>query len=253
MLRLVAFLAVMVMITPSWAEDIKLQSDKQVEYHQKEQKLVAQGNAVASKGDLSIHADTLIGYYAPLAPNKISRVEAHQKVVLVSSQAKAWGDEMVYDVKEDSAVLTGKPARIKTADADITAQGNITFWQSKQQAVAEDNVEATDKQGNKVKADYMTAYFVKDAGGKLVLDRVDIQGNVKINAKDAEITALKGTYHAISGQIELFDDVVITQNGNVLHGDKAETNLNTGISKVLSGPKGRVSGVFKENKKEKSK
>ena len=66
------------------------------------------------------------------------------------------------------------------------------------------------------------------------------------------MTALRGTYLAQAGKINLFDDVVINQNGNILKGSRAETDLNTGISKILSGSssKGRVSGVFKEKKKE---
>ena len=49
------------------------------------------------------------------------------------------------------------------------------------------------------------------------------------------------------------DSIVIEQNGNILKGDLAETDLNTGISKLLSSAKQRrVKGVFKE-KQEKDK
>ena len=234
-----------------WAEDIKLDAEQRVEYHQKEQKLVAIGNAVATKGKMSIKANELVGYYAANNKNKISRVEAHGNVVMKSDQTEAFGNDMVYDVKDDMAKFSGRPARIKTADADISSQGPIIFWPEKQEAVAEEEVVAIDKQGNKVRSDKMHAYFVKGADGKLVLDKIDIDGDVKINAKEAEISSRSGVYYANDNKVELFDDVVITQNGNVLHGDKAESNFNSGISKILSGNKGRVSGVFKENKKKK--
>ena len=94
----------------------------------------------------------------------------------------------------------------------------------------------------------MTAWFTKDKNGKLILDNVDIEKNAKIVTPDGTVTAKKGNYNAITGIIKLFDDIEISQNGNVLRGSKAETNLNTGISKILSGTK-RVSGVFKEKKK----
>ncbi len=239
-------------ITPASAGDITLNADKSVEYHQKEQKLVAEGNAVASKDDMIIKAERLIGWYAPKSKNKISRVEAHQNVRMSSSQAKAFGDKLVYDIKEDSAILTGSPARIKLPDADITALGSITYYQSKQKAIAQDNVVAIDNKGNKVYADLMTAWFKKDAADKMTLDKIDIEQNVKIVSKDATITALKGVYYASSGKIKLFDNIVINQNGNILKGSKAETNLNTGVSKILSGNAAeRVSGIFKEKKKQK--
>ncbi len=246
-------LATIIILASSTAQagDITLNADDGVEYYQLEQKMVAKGNAVATKDDLSIKAQTLIGYYNPKIKNKLSRVEAFDNVHLVSPQAEAFGNNLIYDINTDSAVLKGTPSRIKTADAEITAKGDITYYQSEQKAVARDGVIATDAKGNKVYADLMTAYFIKDAQDKMILDRIDIAQNVKIISQDAQVTALKGTYYAQAGKIKLFDDVVINQNGNILKGSEAETDLNTGISKIISGSKsGRVSGVFKQKKKE---
>ena len=94
-------------------------------------------------------------------------------------------------------------------------------------------------------------FFTKESGksSSLTLDKVNFSGNVKIVTKDATVTADRGTYFPQSGIVKLFDNVTINQSGNILHGDKAETNLNTGISKLLAGSKkGRVKGVFKEKK-----
>lgn len=231
------------------AQDIKLTADDKVEYHQKEQKLVAVGNAKASKGDMSIHANTLIGYYAPKNPNKISKVEAHQNVVMTANQTEAFGDSMIYDVKADTAVLSGKPARIKTPDAEITSLGPITFYQTAMKAYSQGDVTAVDNKGNRVRADEMTAYFTKNAQGKMILDKIDIAGNVKITSPNGDISAHSGTYYATINVIKLFDDIIITQNGNILKGSRAETDLNSGISRILAGDKARVSGVFKETKK----
>lgn len=250
--NLFLFLLTIMLIGPAWAEDIKLNADERIEYHQDEQSLIAVGNAIASKGDMSIKADNLIGFYDKKNKNKISRVEAHKNVIMTSAQTKAWGNDLVYDVKADSAVLTGTPARIKTPDAEIISTGPMTYWQSQQKAIAKQNVIITDKQGNQVFADEMTAYFTTDDSKKMVIDKVDIVDNIKIITKDAEITAKSGTYFAIDKIIKLFDDVTINQKGNILKGALAETDLNTGISKMLSTPKGRVSGVFKETKKEKN-
>ncbi len=56
---------------------------------------------------------------------------------------------------------------------------------------------------------------------------------------------LAGIYYPDKGKVYLYENVVINQNGNILKGDKAETDLNTGISKVLSG-QSRVSGIWYE-------
>lgn len=248
-LSLCSFLA-----TPVLADDITLDADEGVEYHQKEQKLIAKGNAVAKKKDLSIKADTLIGYYGKDNKNKISRIEAHGNVEMTTPETSAFGDKMIYDVKKDTAILNGTPAKIKSPKFNITSKGPITYYQSQQKAIADNGVEAVDSKGNHVYADLMTAWFTKDTNNQLVLDKIDIEQNVKITGKDTTVTALKGTYNALTEKIYLYDDVTIIQNGNVLKGSRAETDLKTSISKILSdGQKGRVSGVFKEKKKEKKK
>ena len=89
----------------------------------------------------------------------------------------------------------------------------------------------------------------KDSKENLTLNKVDIFGNIKIVTPDATVTADKGAYLPRVGLIKLFTNVVINQQGNILRGDQAETNLKTGISKLISGSKtGRVKGVFKEKK-----
>lgn len=234
----------------SFAANITLDADERVEYHQKEQKLVAIGNARASKENLSIKADTLIGYYDNKNKNKISRIEAIKNVEMKTPDAIAFGDKMTYDVKKDTAILTGAPAKIKNSDFTITSKGPITYYQTQQKAIATNGVEVVDKQNNHVYADLMTAWFTKDNNDELVLDKIDIEQNLKITSNDTVVTALKGTYHAKLGKIYLYDNVVINQQGNILKGSKAETDLNTSISKILSDNKtGRVSGVFKEKKK----
>ncbi len=248
---LLSFVLTFVLFSPlANAGDITLNADKSVEYHQKEQKLVATGNAIATKDDLKIQAETLIGYYNAKVKNKINRIEAHQNVHMTSPQAQAFGENLVYDIKTDNIILTGHPAKIITPDATITAQGEIVYYQTSQKATASDNVTVIDNKNNKVFSDFMTAYFTRNDKNKIILDKIEINQNIKIVTPDATITANNGTYYSIENKINLFDNVVITQNGNILKGDKAETNLNTGISKILSNKKtGRVSGIFKEKKK----
>ncbi len=240
--------------SPVFAADINISAEKQVEWHQKAQKMVAVGNAVATKNDMSIKADTLTGYYqnsTAQSKGKINRIVANGNVKMHSAKADAFGDNLDYNLDKDSAVLIGTPAKIKTETETISAKENITYYPSQQKAIALGDVEAIDKEKNRLYSDKMIAYFKKDSSSKenLTLDKVDIFGNIKIITKDATVTAQKGTYLPQKGLIKLFNDVIINQDGNLLKGDKAETNLHTGISKLISSSKtGRVKGVFKEKK-----
>lgn len=241
---------------PAQAEDIRLTADKQVEWHQKEQKMVAVGNAIASKKDLSIRADNMTAFYAKDKAGKtvITNVHAEGKVKMKSPKADALGNTLDYDINADKMVLRGMPAQVKTATQTISAADNITYYPSQQKAIALGDVLATDKE-NKIYSDKMISFFTKTSNGNLDMDKVEIYGNVKIVNPKATVTADKGVYLPKQGLVKLFDNVIITQDGNKLHGDYAETNLNTDISRLISNKSKRVSGVFKEKStsQEKSK
>ena len=251
--NLIFFLASFICVA-AHAEDIDITAEQKVEWHQKEQKVIAVGNAVATKGSMSIKSSTLTGYYQNGAENskgQIKRVVANGNVEMHTPQADAFGDNLDYNLLQEQAILVGSPATIKTAKETLTAQEGITYYPKEQKAVAKGSVHVIDQQKNNLYSDKMVAYFIKpaDKTKNMELDKVDIFGNIKIISKDAEVSAQKGTYLPQSGLIKLFDNVTINQQGNILHGDNAETNLNTGISRLLSRNKqGRVKGVFKEKK-----
>lgn len=235
-----------------YANDVNVTADERVEWHQKEQKIVAIGNAVATKEDMNINADKMTAYYEGRSgdtkgKSQVKKVEARGNVKMHSPNANAFGNTMDYDLITDVIVLVGEPAKIVTNNEVITAEENITYFPSQQKAIALGNVMATDKE-NKIYSDKMIAHFQKMANSSnLDLDKVEIFGNVKIVTPDATVTADKGLYSPKKSLVKLYDNVVINQEGNILKGDKAESNLKTGISKMLSTSKnGKVKGVFKE-------
>lgn len=230
-----------------------LNADKQVEWHNKEQKVVAIGNAVATKDDMKISADTITGFYRKTKQNKtdIYKVFARKNVKLVSETTKAYGDNLDYNLDKDEVFLSGKTAKIETQNASIEAENGIKFYPSKNHAIAVGKVVAKEKD-NTIYANNMDAYFQTSENGKLEIKNIEISGNLKIVSPTATVTAVRGTYTPSENKIELFDDVVITQEKNILKGDYAETNLLTGVSKLIANKsgKGRVSGVFVEKEKE---
>lgn len=242
------------------AEEINLVADEKVEWHQNEQKMVAVGNAVASKKDMNIRADTLTAFYENAnktanskGKSQIKTVHAQGGVVMKSPTATGYGNKMDYDIAADTMILRGNPAKIQTDKELITATDNITYYPSLQKAVATGKVMAEDAEKNQIYSDRMISFFEKDAQGSMEMKRVEIEDNVKIITKDAIVTADRGIYLPKSAQIELFDNVIINQDGNFIKGDHATTDINTGITKLLTKKGGgkRVSGVFKEKAKEK--
>ncbi len=245
-----AFFLTTFRIIPAAAYDITITAEKQVEVYQNEKKAVAIGNATAVRPDMTIKGDRLTAYFAKEKTtsgeekNSITQMTGDGNVSLHLEKADAYGERMEYYVKEDYMVIKGKNSRIKNEKATVYADESITYYPGQNKAVAKGNVVANNGE-NKIYADTMETYFKKDAKGKQELERVEIPQNPKIVTKDGDVTAKTGIYYPGTGMVYLYENVVINQNGNILNGDKAETNLNTGISKVLSGTE-RVSGVWYE-------
>lgn len=228
------------------AGDITVTAEEKVEIYQTEKKAVAVGNAVAVKDGMTVNGDRLTVFFADngSGKNEITELNADGRAHLQTGKADAFGDRLEYYMDGNYVVIKGKPARVKDENASVFADNGITYYPDRGMAVAKGNVVA-DNGKNKIFADVMETYFKTGKDGTEVLERVEIPENPKIVTADGEVTAATGIYYPDQGKVYLYENVVISQNGNVLHGDKAETDLNTGISKVLSGGK-RVSGVWYE-------
>ena len=90
-------------------ESDEITAEKQLEYWEKKQMVVARGNAVAARGDKRLGADILSAYFrkGKNGKSKIYRVEAFDGVKVVTANDTATGDRGVYNVKTGIATLTG--------------------------------------------------------------------------------------------------------------------------------------------------
>lgn len=139
----------------------------------------------------------------------------------VFGKVSADGMEFFYDTsvlifkgKTDITIYKRKPT---DEEIDIKAQKQVEIYKNQNKVIAIGNAVVSQK-GTDVNADRITGFFEKN-GEDMQLDKVYAIGNV-----------------------------VITQGKNVLRGEEAETDMKTGISRIIS-KKGRVSGVFKEKEK----
>lgn len=261
-ISLTSLALLLTLISTAHAEDIHLTADERVEWYRSEQKMVAIGNAVATKQDMNVRADEMTAFYEQTSGQSgtnIKDVHAIGNVIMTSPSAKAYGDTLDYDLRKDEMILRGKPvAKIITTDnKTITATDNITYYPSQNKAIALGDVVAKD-QDSTIYSNKMVSYFTKNDQGQSSLEKVEIYSDnkqVKIVNKQAVVTGEWGVYLPQINKVRLYNNVVINQDGNILHGDYAETDLKTSISRVLSNKKNgkRVSGVFIEKDKDEKK
>lgn len=97
-------------------QNLRIETDTQtltaqdkVEFFAAENKMIATGNAIATRGTDKVRADVLIGYFTQDASGKrsLTKITAQGNVVITTAKEEAHGDAGVYDVAAQEAVLTG--------------------------------------------------------------------------------------------------------------------------------------------------
>jgi lipopolysaccharide export system protein LptA len=90
-------------------ESDTITAEKQLEYWENKQMVVARGNAFAMRGDKRLGADVLTAYFRrdKNGKSKIYRIEAFDGVEVVTANDTATGDRGVYNVETGIATLTG--------------------------------------------------------------------------------------------------------------------------------------------------
>ena len=225
-------------------QPIEIDADKSIEWHQEAQAYIARGNAKAKQGNIVVYADILTAFYKKLRKGgtQIWRIDADRNVRIVSPDQKAFGDKGVYHVGKALFVLTGKP-RLETKTERIFASESLEFWEKKSIAVARGNAMAI-KGDKRLQARVLTAHFEKTQKGNNEIIRVNAFDDVVVSSPKEVIRGQIGTYNVKTGIIILRGGVKITRGPDQLNGNKAEVNLNTGVSRLLSADGKKVQGLF---------
>ena len=87
----------------------EITADKQLEYWEKKQMVVARGNAFVVRQNKRLRADVLAAYFRvdKKGKNRIYRVDAFDSVEIVTGKDTATSDRGVYNVESGIATLTG--------------------------------------------------------------------------------------------------------------------------------------------------
>lgn len=229
-------------------EPVEINADDGIEWHRDEEKYVARGNATAARGGVKVRADTLTAHYRPVegGGTDIYRIDAVGNVVITSADAKAVGDNGVYDVTNGVLVLKGRALKMSSAAYTVTARDSLEYWNAQLMAVARGDA-AVVSEGKNLNADIVTAYFYddktprpKNAAGEEEgeIRRMEAFQNVLITSPGQVARGDKGVYDVESGIATLFGSVKITRGDNQLNGEYGEVDLNSGISRMLAGPPG---------------
>jgi len=267
-----------------------------IEWRQNEQVVVARGSARAVRDGVTIDAARLIARYrpragaaaqapaaegeaaSPLSGGEIWRLEAEGEVRIATETDRAQGDRAVYDMDQSVMVLTGGDLRLNTPTDTITARDSLEYWSQRRMAVARGGAKVVTNDNRQLTADTLVAYFLENApavqpaaarpaqpagairtpasapgapgagprrvpGEGSKLDRVEIFGNVEIRTEAEVVRGDRAVYSPVSGLARVLGAVRITRGQNQLQGQEAIVNMRSGVSRLVSAPGQRVQGL----------
>ncbi|MCE2509682.1 MAG: hypothetical protein J4G10_01690 [Alphaproteobacteria bacterium] len=231
---------------------IEITAEQGIEWWQPKQLYIARGNAKATRNAVDLFGDELTAHYRPdkEGNREIWRIDAIGNVRVVSANEQAYGEKGVYDVDQGIFVLTGE-VRLDTLQEKVTANRSLEYWANKNMAVARGDAIAI-REDRRLSGETLVAYFHEpDAEGKRKLRRLEAYENVHVSTPTEIIRGSRGVYNVDSGIATIAGSVKITRGNDQMNGEYAEVDMNTGVSRLLSGPQGsggRVKALVKPSK-----
>lgn len=133
-------------------------------------------------------------------------------------------------VAQEAAVGFGRGNFDRSAPVDVAAD-NLQVDQASGRATLQGNVVIA--QGElRLTADTVTVDYATDAAGARRIDRLNASGDVLIVAGEDAAEGQDAVYTLGTAEILMTGDVLVTQAGNTLAGDRLAINLQSGAGTV---------------------
>jgi lipopolysaccharide export system protein LptA len=257
-----------------------------IEWQQDARVYIARGDAIAKRGTTEVHADTLTAHYRPSktpgSDTEVYRLDADGHVLIKGETQTVIGDQAVWDVDQQTGIVTGKALKLTTPTDVVTARDSLEWYDQKQVAVARGDAVAVRDNAKRIRADVLTAHMTKAKPGETKpqvhsgkpppsatatkpaasagspdpndessrISRVDAQGNVLVTTATDIGRGDYGVYDADTGIVTLLGNVTIARGENTIRGQYAVVDLNNNVSRMLptagtpGAPPARVEGLF---------
>lgn len=220
-------------------------------------KCVATGLASAQKGTSTVYGDVLTVYFTEGKKREITSMTADGHVRMETPTEKAYGEHAHYDIPLDRIILTGGNLKIITQKEILTARDSIEYYHTENKGIARGNAIAQFPEKEQiVQADTLVAYFkpseekteTKSEAGtkdeteaeikteKMNIERVEAEGNMLASGPKGVVTGDRGIYLEKTKTVEVFNNVKITQEENVIEGEYAKFNLETNVAEMFTQP-----------------
>ena len=167
-------------------------------------------------------------------------------------------EEKVPDIKnEENEIIINEEKRTKETDEEdeieISADKKIEVDKENGVMIATGNA-FVKKGGTSLSADILTAFSCETTDGKMRIIQINADQNVVIKSDQGSAYANKGIYFVEKRIIELYENVKLEKDGDILVGDIGKFNVYTGKGEISVAPSNdgtrkKVYGIIKSKNK----
>jgi lipopolysaccharide export system protein LptA len=239
---------------------ITVTSQGGIEWRQLQQEVIAEQDAKAVRGNVTVTADQLIAHYrkksaapgqsaAPAAAssatgagssdglegdNEIYLLEGQGNVHIFTATDQAVGDHGAYDMDQGVLVLTGHDLKMTTPTYVVTSRDSLEYWSNEHMAVARGDAVLVTNTGRRIAADVLVAYTNSGpASGTAAAGQPAVRQAAAV-AKPGQPAGATDPADP-SGSLKLVDaigHVVIMTATDIVQGDRAVYDPALGIARI---------------------
>jgi lipopolysaccharide export system protein LptA len=242
---------------------ITVTSQGGIEWRQQQQEVIADQDAKAVRGNVTVTANELIAHYRkkaatpgqPATPaaasgasdggssdgltgnNEIYLLEAQGNVHIFTATDQAVGDHGAYDMDQGVLVLTGHGLKMTTPTYVVTSRDSLEYWSNQHMAVARGDAVLVTNTGRRIAADVLVAYTKPSSSPGAAGGGQPAAVATTVAAKPGQPAASTDPTDPTdpSGSLKLVDaigHVVIMTATDIVQGDRAVYDPTLGIARI---------------------
>ena len=222
---------------------IEITANKNMEWDQQENKIVAQGDAQVKTNNFIISANIITGLYnGKLGKGNIKNLIASENAKFSSEETIIKASKIDYDFINDIINVKGQNIEMTFKKGSISSEKSLIFYNQDNKILVEGNVYIKMNNEGNIKAKNVTVNIDEKGGISLVKAINDVE--IFIGTLEQKVYSDEAIFDNKASKINLMGNVVLFYGQSFLKGDKAFIDLENGVSRISSDDRTNVSGLF---------
>ena len=245
---LIMFIVNFCFLSPSFSDEtntnsLEIIANENLEWDQKQNKIIAHGNAQVKTDDFFINADVITGsYIGKIGKGNIKNLIAIKNAHFSSKETTIKANKIDYDFINDIIDVKGKNIEMAFEEGLILSEKSLKFYNLDKKVLVEGNVFIKIKNKGNIKAEKVSVFL--DQKGELSSIKATRNVEIFLNDLEQNLFSDEAIFDNSDSRIDLVGNIVLYYGESFLKGDRAYIDLENGISKVSSDNKNNVSGTF---------